>query len=427
MESEIIVDVGSCGTRIALLEDGKLAELFIEKTSDESIVGNIYRGKVTDVLPGMQAAFVDIGMDKNAFLYVDDAVPLGEPVDCEKPVKTVHSDLKIEYLLKAGQEITVQVIKDPIGTKGPRVTTNISLPGRYLVLVPDSGYIGVSQKIEDGSERLRLRNLLMDIRPEGMGLIARTAAEGRDKSDFERDLQYLLELWERIRRQEVKGKVPRIMYRDLGLIYKIVRDLFTHNVKKLVINNREEYEKVLEFIQMISPSLKLRVECYEKEYGLFEYYQVESDIARALSRKIWLKSGGYLVFDQTEALTVVDVNTGKYTGKKDLEDTVLKTNIEAAVEIARQLRLRDIGGIIIIDFIDMKKTEHRQLVISELKNALKRDRTKTAVVGLTNLGLVEMTRKKVHKSLALSMKALCPMCGGTGRVLPDETAAMLRF
>lgn len=417
MANEIIVDVGSDETRVALLEDRELVELYIERPYPERLVGNIYRGKVSSVLPGMQAAFVDIGYEKNAFLYVGDAVA---PKDYNEDDDEIYSDAKgcsIDEILREGQEITVQVIKEPIGTKGPRVTTHITLPGRHLVLLPNADYTGVSRRIENESERNKLKKMAENLKPKGMGLIVRTASEGKSEEDFIQDLNFLMRMWSTIKQREQSGPVPRCIHKDLNLVYRAVRDLFTWDINKFVINDRQEYAKVLELIDMISPALKYRVEYFSKNYDLFEYYQLESKIARALSRKVWLKCGGYLVIDRTEALTVIDVNTGKYVGGSNLEDTVLRTNIEAAREIAKQLRLRDIGGIIIIDFIDMQEQEHQQMVMDTLKQALKKDRTRTSVVGMTGLGLIEMTRKKIRQELSSVMQVDCPCCEGTGKIL----------
>ncbi|MCR4434947.1 MAG: Rne/Rng family ribonuclease [Clostridiales bacterium] len=423
MVNEIIADVGLEETRIALLEDRELVEIYIERPSLEGMVGNIYRGKVSSVLPGMQAAFIDIGYEKNAFLYVSDAVAQKEYIEDEDEIYHNIREYNIDELFRPGQEITVQVVKEPIGNKGPRVTTHITLPGRQLVLLPNADYVGVSRKIEDENERNKLKKIAESIKPKGMGLIVRTASEGKNTEDFTRDLNFLLKVWDSIRQKETGGPVPRCIYKDLGLVCRSVRDLFTWNIDKFVINDRQEYMKVLELVEMISPALKMRVEYFNKNYDLFEYYQIESKISRALSRKVWLKCGGYLVIDQTEAFTVVDVNTGKYVGGNNLEDTVLKTNMEAAREIAKQLRLRDIGGIVIIDFIDMHEHEHQQMVLDALRQALKRDRTKTSVVGLTGLGLVEMTRKKVRQGLSSVLMTECPHCSGTGKILSPESVA----
>ena len=423
MINEIIVDAGITETRVALLEDKELVEVYIERPYNERMVGNIYRGKVSSVLPGMQAAFIDIGYDKNAFLYVGDAVAQKEYNEEEEDIIPDVKCCNIDDILRQGQEITVQVIKEPIGSKGPRVTTHITLPGRQLVLLPNADYTGVSRRIENEGERNKLRKIADRLKPRGMGLIVRTASEGKSEDDFTHDLNFLMKLWDSIKLKEQSGPIPRCIHRDLNLVYRAVRDLFTWDIDKFVINDRTQYTKVLELVEMISPALKYRVEYFSKNYDLFEYYQIETKINKALSRKVWLKCGGYLVIDRTEALTAIDVNTGKYVGGSSLEDTVLKTNIEAAKEIAKQVRLRDIGGIIIIDFIDMHEHQHQQMVMDNLKHALKRDRTKTTVVGMTGLGLIEMTRKKVRQELSTVMMTDCPHCDGTGKILSPEAIA----
>ncbi|HHV60541.1 MAG TPA: Rne/Rng family ribonuclease [Clostridiaceae bacterium] len=419
MTSKILVDVGPRENRVALVEDNELVELYIERLVGDRLVGNIYRGKVCSVLQGMQAAFIDIGYERNAFLYVADAIPENEN-EKDKLIKRKGNKLAINDILKPGQEITVQVVKESIDNKGPRLTTHLTLPGRYLVLLPYADYTGVSRRIEDEEERKRLKHIIEKIKPEGMGIIARTAAEGKDEYEFVNDLNFLKKLWHTISQREQKGNVPRCIYTDLDLVSRTVRDMFTADIGRFIINDLKTAQKVMDLLDIISPSLKSRVEYFDKGYGLFDYYGIGTEILRALSKKVWLKCGGYLIIEATEALTVIDVNTGKYVGGKNLEETVVRTNLEAAAEIARQLRLRDIGGIIIIDFIDMYEQEHQQLVINELKKALKKDRTKTAVIGLTGLGLVEMTRKKVRQPLDSIMYTDCPNCHGTGKILNES-------
>lgn len=421
--NEIIVDVGPGETRVALLEDRELVEIFIERPETDRLVGNIYKGKVSSVLPGMQAAFIDIGHDRNAFLYVGDAVGQRDFPDEDDEIYQELKECSIEEILSPGQDITVQVVKEPIGTKGPRVTTHVTIPGRYLVLLPNADYTGVSRRIEDERERNRLKKLSEKLMPENMGLIVRTASEGRSNEDLVQDMRFLLKLWEAIKKKEQNGQVPRCIYRDMNLVYRTVRDLFTRDIDKFVINDRYEYTRVLELLDMLSPALKCRVEYFSKNHDIFDHYDVEPKIIRALARKVWLKCGGYMIIDRTEALTVIDVNTGKYVGANTLEDTVLKTNMEAAWEIAKQIRLRDIGGIIIIDFIDMQELKHQQMVMDTLKQALKKDRTRTMVVGMTGLGLIEMTRKKVRQELGFIMTTSCPYCDGAGKILSPESVA----
>jgi len=411
MDKKIIVNCDNRATRVALLEKGKLVEMDIERPLQHRVVGNLYKGIVANVLPGMQAAFVDIGLEKNAFLYVDD---IFTDWDDESPPPARGS---IEKLLKAGEEIMVQVIKEPYGSKGARVTGQITIPGRYLVLVPGADYIGVSRRIESQAERDRLRREVEKLKPADLGLIVRTVAEGVESKVMEQDLQFLVQLWNRISSRFEQKAAPAILYQDLSLTCRIARDLFVEEFSSFLIDNEHEYDKVREIVEYISPHLVPKVKYYKEKEPIFERYGVDVELEKALARQVWLKSGGYLVFDEAEALTVVDVNTGRYIGRRNLADTILKTNLEAAEEIARQVRLRDIGGIIIVDFIDMSIEEHRRKVIDKLNSAIKNDRTKTYVLGLTNLGLVEMTRKKVRQDLSEYLQQPCPYCGGSGRVL----------
>ena len=411
MDKKIIVNCDNRATRVALLEKGKLVELDIERPLQQRVVGNLYKGNVANVLPGMQASFVDIGLEKNAFLYVDD---IFTDLDDESPPPSRSS---IEKLLRVGEEIMVQVIKEPYGSKGARVTGQITIPGRYLVLVPGADYIGVSRRIESQTERDRLRREAERLKPEQLGLIIRTVAEGVDAAVMEQDLQFLVQLWNRILTRFEQKTAPAILYQDLSLTCRIARDLFVEEFSSFLIDNEHEYDKVREIIDYISPHLKAKVKLYREREPIFERYGIETEIERALARQVWLKSGGYLVFDETEALTVIDVNTGRYIGQRNLADTILKTNLEAAEEIARQVRLRDIGGIIIIDFIDMTIEDHRRAIIEKLNSAIRNDRTKTYILGLTNLGLVEMTRKKVRQDLSEYLQQPCPYCSGSGRVL----------
>ncbi len=411
MDKKIIVNCDNRATRVALLEDNKLVELDIERPLQQRVVGNLYKGIVANVLPGMQAAFVDIGLEKNAFLYVDD---ISADWEDESPPPVRGS---IEKMLRVGEEIMVQVIKEPYGSKGARVTGQITVPGRYLVLVPGADYIGVSRRIDSQVERERLRREAEKLKPGEIGLIVRTVAEGVDSKVLEQDLQFLVQLWSRVTSRFKKKVAPSILYQDLSLTCRIARDLFVEEFSSFLIDNEYEYDKVREIVDYISPHLKSKVKYYREDEPIFERYGIEKEIEKALAGQVWLKSGGYLVFDETEALTVVDVNTGRYIGRRNLADTILKTNLEAAEEIARQIRLRDIGGIIIVDFIDMSIEDHRRKVLDRLNMAIRSDRTKTYVLGLTNLGLVEMTRKKVRQDLSEYLQQPCPYCGGSGRVL----------
>lgn len=419
--NQIIIDVGLQENRVAVLENDELVELYIEKDDNKRIVGNIYKGRVVNVLPGMQAAFVDIGLEKNAFLYVKDAIP--KEMLSNKKINL--KDISIRDVIKSGQEIIVQVIKEPFGSKGARVTTHITIPGRHIVLMPYTDYIGVSRRISDEAERNRLRDIVESIKPANMGLILRTASEGLEIEDFKDDIKFLLKVLHKIDSERNLGFAPRVMYKDLDLIHRTVRDMFTKNIQKLIINRRDEYKSIVELVEMISPQLKPRIEYFDSSHDIFGYFGIEQAINRALDRKVWLKSGGYVVIDETEALTSIDVNTGKYVGSINLEDTVLRTNIEAAKEIAKQLRLRNIGGIIIIDFIDMNNEYNEQEVLKILEDELKKDRTKSTVLGMTQLGLVEMTRKKVRSRLTTKMLMECPYCNGTGKVYSESSILSL--
>lgn len=388
---------------IAVLEDNELSELHIENNDGKSIAGSIYRGRVERVLPGMQAAFVDIGLGQNAYLNVNDAVhddpDLLDDTGAKKPAIP-----DISNLLRQGSEITVQVIKDAIGVKGPRVTANISIPGRYAVLLPGSETFGVSKKIDDIEVRKRLKETAAGLKPENCGLILRTAALDADPVQISEDIRNLVDIWERIKKAEERGRVPRLLYSGSGDLGNALAEHLTPGINRIIVNDRDIYERLTSVpgADILPPGSK--VEFYTRDYDMFEYYNVQSAIKEALSRKVWLKNGGYLVFDYTEALTVIDVNSGKFTGKKDFEETVFSINMEAAKAIARQLRLRNLSGIIIIDFIDMKQKEHREQVVRALKDHVKTDRIKTVVLGMTQLGLVEMTRKKVKNPLHMMIK-----------------------
>ncbi|HBR28531.1 MAG TPA: ribonuclease G [Firmicutes bacterium] len=403
MEKEFLINVSPSETRMAVLEDGKLVELSIESFAAQRLIGNIYRGKVENVLPGMQAAFIDIGMEKNAFLFIDDL----------QQDRGEDGPASISELLREGQEIIVQLVKEPMGNKGARVVTSLTIPGRYLVLMPTVDYIGISRRIEDEKERERLKKIATHLKPKGMGMIIRTAAEGLSEEDLAADRDFLFNLWQKILKKTKKGPTPALLFHDHDLLYRILRDLFTKEVDRLVIDDRSTYEKALELLNVLGPHLRSKVKL-STENSIFSFYGVEHQIEQALQRKIWLESGAYLVFDQTEALTVVDVNTGKYTGSTCLEDTVFHTNLAAAKEIARQIRLRNIGGIIVIDFIDMCDEESRKQVLESLSQELQKDKVKTNILGFTSLGLLEMTRKKTRPSLREQLQQACSCCEGTG-------------
>lgn len=446
MASELIINADFYETRVALVENGQVAELYIERASDEGIAGNIYKGRVVRVLPGMQAAFVDIGLEKAAFLYVSDVHhPLMEmdqifqdagsglqenqaPVSFEdsgssqSPLEDKDLvEVPIEDRLREGQEILVQVAKEPLGNKGARITTHVTLPGRNLVLMPLMDHVGVSRRIEDEKERKRLRDLLLDIKPAHCGFIVRTAAEGEDPEKIQAEMEFLLKLWQNIQRRAETAAVPSLVYRDLDITLRAVRDLFTKEVDRLIIDNPQEYRKVLQFTETFLPSLKNGVELYEGSEPIFDAYGIEMEVQRALSKKVWLKSGGYIVIETTEALTAIDVNTGRYVGKRNLEETILKTNLEAVKEIACQLRLRNIGGIIIIDFIDMEKEANREKVFNALKEAVRKDKSKTNILRMSELGLIEMTRKRTRESIGRTLCEPCFYCEGHGQLKSTQT------
>ena len=449
MSAELIVNAKLYETRVALVENGQVVELYVERSSDRGIAGNIYKGMVVRVLPGMQAAFVDVGLEKAAFLYVSDVhrplvdleqlfqnaadaeneqqvvdtVP--EPVDTGikdvLPTPRGYSEERIEDRLQEGQDLLVQVAKEPIGTKGARITTHVTLPGRNLVLMPMVEHIGVSRRIEDEKERRRLRDLVCSIKPPACGFIVRTAAEGAEVEKLKAEMDFLLKLWQTIQRRAENSPVPSLIYQDLDITLRAVRDLFTKEVDRLVIDSPTEYQKVLNFTETFLPSLHNGVELYDGEEPIFDAYGIEMEVQRALGRKVWLKSGGYIVIEATEALTAIDVNTGRYVGKRNLEETILKTNLEAVKEIACQLRLRNIGGIIIIDFIDMEKEGNRDKVFNALSEAMQRDKSKSNILRMSELGLIEMTRKRTKESIGRVLCEPCFYCEGEGFLKSKQT------
>jgi len=427
MPSEILINVTREEIRVGLLEGGQVSEFYVERQRDASLVGNIYKGKVVKILPGMQSAFIDIGLEKAAFLYVADIIsdmedyaPFLEEEDKSNSIELVskraRQDLPIEELIQDGQEVLVQVSKDPMGSKGARVTSYVTLPGRYLVLMPNLEHIGISRRISDEEERTRLRGIVETIKPKGYGLIIRTASEGCTEEELKKDLEFLFLLWENIQKKKDRVVAPCLLYSDLDLAFRSVRDLMSQDVERLVIDDDGEYERVKDFVKTYFPKLLSKIELYTDREPIFEAFGVELDISRALGRKVWLKSGGYIVIDQTEAMTVIDVNTGKFVGKEDLEDTILKTNLEAVKEIAYQIRLRNLGGIIIIDFIDMERIENREKVFSAFLEAMKRDRAKNTILHISDLGLIQMTRKRVRESLGRILCEPCSYCEGKGFV-----------
>ena len=432
----IVVNAAPYETRVATLESGILVELLIERGEDRNTVGTIYNGKVIRVLPGMQAAFVDIGMDKAGFLFAGDFVTPQLEFDTdpsEAPVLPEEIGIRparfpqdaflppIEGLIREGQHLLVQVAKEPLGTKGARITSHITLPGRHLVLLTWSNHIGISRRIEDPEERNRLSKIVETIRPEGMGAIVRTAAEGGSEAELKADMEYLVRLWETIRKRSESAAAPVLIHRELSLSLRAVRDLFSSESDRIAVDSREEYDRIRSFASQFFPRIQDRIEMFSGPEPIFDHYGIEIEVTRALDKKVWLKSGGYIVIEQTEALTVVDVNTGKYVGRSSLEETTTKINLEAVKEIVYQLRLRNIGGIIIIDFIDMKDGENRDKVYNALVDTLRADRSKTTICKISELGLVEMTRKRVRESLGRSLSDACPYCSGEGVIKSKKT------
>jgi ribonuclease G len=414
MSEEILINVTPQETRVAITAAGVAQELLVERSASRGLVGNIYLGRVARVLPGMQSAFVEIGLERAAFLHVADIWD--------------HRDAPIEKTLAEGQPILVQVVKDPIGSKGARLSTQVSIAGRLLVYLPASSphgdpHIGISQKIEDENGRVALRERLKELLPadEKGGFIVRTLAERAGEQELRADVAYLRELWKAIRSRSLGADPPQILYQDLSLAQRVLRDMVSTETARVVVDSRENFQKLAAFAERYMPQVQPRLEHYTGERPLFDLYNVEPEIEKALSRRVDLKSGGTLVIDQTEALTTIDVNTGGFVGSRNFDDTVFKTNLEAAQAIARQLRLRNLGGIIIIDFIDMENPEHRQGVLDELRRAMARDRTRVTLNGFTGLGLVEMTRKRTRESLAHVLCEPCPTCAGRGEVRTAHT------
>jgi len=419
MSEDILINVTPQETRVAVMAAGVVQELHIERAANRGLVGNVYMGRVARVLPGMQSAFVEIGLERAAFLHVADiweerANGNGEPKAAVKP---------IEKILTEGQPLMVQVIKDPIGTKGARLSTQISIAGRLLVHLPQDPHIGISQRIEDETERKSLREKLQAVLPaeEKGGFIIRTMAESATEAEFAADIQYLRRLWQDIRARAASAAAPALLYQDLSLAQRVLRDFVNEQTGRILVDSRENFARLQAFAQDYVPRVLTKVEHYSGERPLFDLYNVEEEIERALARRVELKSGGYLIIDQTEAMTTVDVNTGGFVGVRNFDDTIFKTNLEAAHVIARQLRLRNLGGIIIIDFIDMENADHRDAVLAEFNKALSRDRTKMTVNGFTALGLVEMTRKRTRESLAHVLCEPCSTCGGRGELKTART------
>ncbi|ANG62041.1 ribonuclease G [Marinobacterium aestuarii] len=419
MGEEILINFTPMETRVAVIENGVPQELYIERAKRRGLVGNIYNGKVVRVLPGMQAAFVDIGLERAAFIHVEEV--LGQSATAEE-----RSNTSIAQVLREGQGLLVQVTKDPIGTKGARLTTHLSIPSRYLVYMPGNEHIGVSQRIEDNDERDRLRSLIDSLAEEAGeesrgGFILRTVAEGANETELRADLLFLYRLWGAIQ-DKIKGAgLPEIVYEDLPLNMRALRDMAHAGVERIRIDSRETYQKAQEFVQALVPEIQHKLEYYPGERPIFDLFNVEEEIKRGLGRKVELKSGGYLIFDQTEAMTTVDINTGGFVGHRNLEETIFKTNLEAATAIGRQLRLRNLGGIIIIDFIDMEDSDHQRQVLRTLERVLEKDHAKCKVTGVSELGLVEMTRKRTRESLEQVLCDACSQCQGRGMIKTAET------
>ena len=434
MQKDIIINVSEHETRLAILEDLRLVELLVERPEKERMVGDIYHGVVKAVLPGMQAAFLDIGLDKSAFLHFSDIGDFKSQLDLLYEAELLEEEegqdmqkkppQSIQEILKQGQKIFVQVTKEPIGTKGSRVTTQLSLPGRCVVLVPGEDHVGVSRKISNWAEKRRLKRLAYELLPEGFGCIVRTVAEGKDRKELKSDMKNLVKLWKRIKKQAEKKKAPALLHKDIGMVSSIMRDILTPEVNSVIVDSKKEYKKILSYLKFIARSLRFKVKLYEGKVPIFDAYNIEPEIEKMLERKVWIKKGAYFVIDQTEAMVTIDVNTGRFVGKSTQESTVLKTNLEATKEIARQIRLRDIGGLIVIDFIDMESAENRKKVFEEFRTAFRNDRSKNSILPISDFGLVEMTRQRIRPSILHTLSEPCPCCLGIGRVISKQTVAM---
>lgn len=439
MAKEIIINHTTLETRVAVMDNSLVTELYHEREKERGVVGNIYKGKVLKVLPGMESAFVDIGLDKASFLYVDDVLAdfttydEFDENDGERPSfghngqRNKDKQTPIEQLVKEGQEVLVQVSKGPIGTKGARITGHLSIPGRNLVHMPTMDSVGVSRQISDDQERQRLKEIVKRLRPAKSGFIIRTVAEGRQEDEFRSDINFLVSLWDNILRKYSDSKAPALVHQDLSITFRVIRDLLSHEVKRLVIDDEEEYRKIRGFLWEYLPKYGSIVTHYHRKRPIFDYYGIEEEIDRAMSHKVWLRSGGYLVFDQTEALTAIDVNTGRFVGKASHEETILKTNLEAVQEIVYQLKLRNIGGIIIIDLIDMESLQNRQRVYQALKEELKHDKARSKILQISEIGLVEMTRKRDRENLGWLLCVTCPYCEGTGRIKSNSSITFELF
>ncbi len=432
MNREMIINVAPHEKRIAVLEDKRLAEIIVERPDETRTVGNIYKGKVANVLPGLQSAFIDIGLEKAAFLSMSDIKADAERLqaECIEPEEGVEGQenkknekrpLRIENLFKIGQETMLQVLKEPLQAKGARVTSTISIAGRFLVLLPGNDFIGVSKKLRNPAERRRLRKLVSTLRPAGLGFIVRTAGFTKSDQEFKAEISDLVEKWDNIKKLADKNKAPFLLHEEVDASSAAIRDLFSHEVSRLIVDSRQEYYDIVNYLKDRNPELLERVVFFAEDAPIFEVFGIEKELEKSLRRKVWLKSGGYLIFDYTEAMTVIDVNTGRHTGRRNAEETIFKTNREAAQEIARQLRLRDIGGVIAIDFIDMMVGDHNRQLLDEFLEYLKKDSTPFNLGKMSDFGIVLLTRKRDNKSLIASMNVLCEGCGGTGRIFSQST------
>ena len=427
-DKEMFINVSAGGTRIAITEGGKLVELHIERPDYQRMVGNIYKGKIQNVIPGMQAAFVDLGYEANAFLPFSE---IGNPEDIKNlsfdddddsnssssnKKNTSNQNFNPSKDLKTGDDIMVQVIKEPFSGKGPRVTTNISIPGSLMVLVPNTNYIGISRKLSDKYEKRRLRRSVKEFKPDNFGLIVRTIAQGKDHSTLLDDFNRVWEKWEELDQKVKKKSSPALVYKDFATSDQVIRDLFASDIKKLVVDDKHLFKRISTYIKDVSHEQVDRVELFRKKGTIFSQYEIDGQIEKSIRRKVWMKSGGHLVIEHTEAMVVVDVNSGRFIGKKDHESNSLKVNLEAAREVAHQLRLRDIGGLVVIDFIDLQESENQKKVYDELRNSLSKDRAKVSLSEFSNFGLLEMTRQRIGLNLLYTVTAECPQCNGLGRV-----------
>jgi ribonuclease G len=432
MTKEMIISCSPHETMVAILEDDLVAEIFVERERQRGVVGNVYKGRVSKVLPGMQSSFIDLGLERDGFLYVADVVDALEDLEADedgasREAAGEKAQARIEDLLKEGQEILVQVVKEPLGTKGARLTSHVTMAGRFLVFMPTVDHIGISRKIESRDERARLRGIVREFRESrgfNGGVIIRTAAAGRPKEDIVSDLEAFHGIWLEIRQRMETSRAPAVVYQEQSLVSKLIRDLLTDEFQSIRIDNAQEYERIVELVQRIMPALASRVKLYAKPYPIFDEYGVTPEIDKALKSKVWLKSGGSIVINQTEALVAIDVNTGRYVGKKSsgrLEDTIVKTNLEAVKEIVRQVRLRDLGGIIVLDFIDMEEKKNRQKILQAVEQELKKDRSPSKALQVSDFGLVIITRKRVKQSLERVLTEPCPYCSGSGVIKSSST------